>query len=94
MNDANDSQTWLSINDAAQHLGVHPRTLRRYIRDGKLNAMRLSHQIVRIRPTDMDTFLKQNVKVLTGTGTCYVPMPERPASPVEDYHGKAVSHAN
>lgn len=84
----------MSINDAAKHLGVHPRTLRRYIRDGKLTALRLGPQIVRIRKTDIGDFLKSNVRVITGTGTCYVPNPDHmkpDTRPVEDYHGKAIS---
>lgn len=66
-------ETWVSIAEAAEQLGVHPRTLRRYIRDGKLTVLRLSPQVVRIRPEDIATFLKGNIRVTTGTGTCYVP---------------------
>lgn len=68
-------ETWLSIAEAAEKLGVHPRTLRRYIGDGKLEAQRLSSQIVRILDADLNEFLEENVKVTTGTGTCYVPRP-------------------
>lgn len=73
MSVAAPEETWLSIADAADKLGVHPRTLRRYIGDGKLTAHRLSSQIVRIRPEDLDAFLADNIKMVTGTGTCYVP---------------------
>lgn len=93
MTQPNDTQAWLSINDAAEQLGVHPRTLRRYIRDGKLTALRLSAQIVRIRNDDIDDFLRKNLKVVTGTGTCYVPTPEKLlAKPVEDWHGKVTTN--
>jgi excisionase family DNA binding protein len=64
---------WVSIADAAEQLGVHPRTLRRYIRDEKLAVLRLSPQVVRVRPEDIEAFLEQNMKITTGTGTCYVP---------------------
>lgn len=70
-----NEETWLSISEAAGLLGVHPRTLRRYIRDGKLGVLRLSPQVVRIRSEDIDSFLGENIKVTTGTGTCYVPKP-------------------
>lgn len=73
---AKDEDTWLSIQQAADQLGVHPRTLRRYIRDGKLSVLRLSPQVVRIRTEDIGAFLKENIKVTTGTGTCYVPTPK------------------
>lgn len=71
-----NEEPWLSISEAAQHLGVHSRTLRRYIHDGKLTALKLSPQIVRIRKSDLGDFLKENVRVVTGTGTCYVPNPD------------------
>lgn len=67
---------WVSIGQAAEQLGVHPRTLRRYIRDQKLTVLRLSPQVVRIRPEDLDKFLDENIRIETGTGTCYVPRQE------------------
>lgn len=66
---------WVSIATAAEQLGVHPRTLRRYIRDEKLSVLRLSPQVVRISQRDIDQFLQENIKVTTGTGNCYVPKP-------------------
>lgn len=77
-----NEETWLSISEAAKQLEVHPRTLRRYIRDGKLNVLRLSHQVVRVRVEDIEAFLDDHIKVETGTGTCYVPTPrERKRTP-------------
>ena len=72
--------SWVSIAQAAEHLGIHPRTLRRYIRDGRFTVMRLSAQVVRIRPEDIEQFLEENIKIETGTGTCYVPRAEEPRS--------------
>jgi excisionase family DNA binding protein len=72
--------TWVSIADAAKQLGVHPRTLRRYIKDGKLTVLRLSPQIVRIRPEDIARFRVENIKVQTGTGTSYVERSQPPRS--------------
>lgn len=54
-------EIWVSIVDAAKHLGVHPRTVRRYIRDGRLPVSRISTQVVRIRLADIDRFLNDNV---------------------------------
>lgn len=74
---------WVSIATAAEQLGVHPRTLRRYIRDEKLSVLRLSPQVVRISQVDIDTFLEDNIKVTTGTGNCYVPKPPEVKAKVE-----------
>lgn len=52
---------WLSIAEAAAVIGVHPRTLRRYIKDGKLRVSRVSSQVVRISRNDIDDFLRANV---------------------------------
>lgn len=68
---------WVSIAKAAKDLDIHPRTLRRYINQGRLDVQRLSPQVVRIKPEDLRAFLVANVKVNTGTGNCYVPRPER-----------------
>jgi len=70
---ASREDSWVSIAQAAEKLGVHPRTLRRYIRDEKITVVRLSPQVVRIRPEDLRDFLDANVKITTGTGVCYVP---------------------
>lgn len=72
--------SWVSIAQAAEQLGIHPRTLRRYIRDGRLTVMRLSAQVVRIRPEDLTAFRDDNIRIETGTGTCYVPRVEEPRS--------------
>lgn len=70
----------MSIAEAAEQLEIHPRTLRRYIKDGRLTVMRLSQQVVRIRPEDLFRFRDQNIKVNTGTGICYVPRDEEPVA--------------
>lgn len=72
--------SWVSIADAAEQLGIHPRTLRRYIRDGRLDVMRLSAQVVRITPEALLEFRDDNIKIQTGTGTCYVPRAEEPST--------------
>lgn len=40
--------TWLTIREAADHLKVHPTTIMRYIKLGKLKVNRPSTHIVRI----------------------------------------------
>ena len=37
----NDSE-WLTVNDAARLSGYHPETLRELMRDGKINARKVS----------------------------------------------------
>lgn len=71
---------WVSIAQAAEGLGVHPRTLRRYIKDGRLSVLRLSAQVVRIRPEEIAQFTEENIKIVTGTGVCYVPRVPEPSS--------------
>jgi excisionase family DNA binding protein len=73
--------TGVPIAVAAEQLGVHPRTLRRYISTGRLRVVRYTSQVVRIHKADLDRFLEDNVLVNTGTGACYVPRQEKPALP-------------
>lgn len=47
-----------TIAEAAERIGVHPKTLRRRIAEGKLPAYRLGHQIVRLNPADVDALLR------------------------------------
>ncbi len=44
----------LSIRAAAEELGVHPHTIRRYIARGILRGYRLGPQTIRIRAEDLD----------------------------------------
>lgn len=67
---------WVTISDAAAMLGVNPRTLRRYIVEGRIKVERLSTQIVRVYLEDIKQFRKDNILIVTGTGGSYVPKPE------------------
>lgn len=72
-----DEDAGLTIGDAADDLGVHSRTLRRYINDGRIEAIRYSSQVVRIERAELKRFRQDNIRVVTGTGTCYVPRPPK-----------------
>ena len=76
--DTDRENTWLSIQEAADYIGVNPRTIRRYIRGGRLNPSRISNKVVRIRLADLDRLLEGAVdekKVPVSTA------PIRPAKP-------------
>jgi excisionase family DNA binding protein len=46
---------WLSVEQVAERLGLHVRTVRGYVRDGRLKAVRIGKQY-RIAQTDLDAF--------------------------------------
>jgi excisionase family DNA binding protein len=48
-------QDWLSVEQVADRLGLHVRTVRGYIRDGRLKAVRIGKQY-RIAQADLDVF--------------------------------------
>jgi excisionase family DNA binding protein len=47
----------VSIGDAADALAVSPRTVRRYISDGQLDAVRLSRKTLRIKVDSIERFI-------------------------------------
>lgn len=51
-------QGWLSVEQVAERLGLHVRTVRGYIRDGRLKAVRIGKQY-RIAPADLDALTGQ-----------------------------------
>jgi excisionase family DNA binding protein len=50
-----DKTEWLTVEQIAQELGVHPETIREYIRDGLLKAVQLKRSY-RIRRSDDEDF--------------------------------------
>ncbi|MCI0723404.1 MAG: helix-turn-helix domain-containing protein [Acidobacteria bacterium] len=56
----------LDVRQAAQHLNVSPWTLRLWIREGKLPAVRLGRRVL-LDPTDLRTFIDENrIRVAQG----------------------------
>lgn len=50
----NDPQRLITIQEAALRCGVHKNTLRNWILEGKLKAVRIGARIVRIDPAELD----------------------------------------
>ncbi|HEU5375507.1 MAG TPA: helix-turn-helix domain-containing protein [Ktedonobacteraceae bacterium] len=53
-----ENSEWLTVEQIAKELDVHPDTIREYIRDGSLVAVRLK-RAYRIRREDYEEFLRQ-----------------------------------
>lgn len=49
-------QDWFTTDEVAERLGLHVRTVRGYLRDGRLTAVRIGKQY-RIAREDLDAFL-------------------------------------
>jgi len=56
MSDNSENQ-YLTVDEAAQELRVHPETVRRFISAGDLPVTRLGHRTLRIKREDWDAFL-------------------------------------
>lgn len=52
-----DAIQYLSPTEVANSLGVHDRTVRRWIAEGRLKALRPSTRVIRIDPAELDRFL-------------------------------------
>ncbi|MCU0267904.1 MAG: helix-turn-helix domain-containing protein [Acidimicrobiales bacterium] len=57
--------TWLSTADAASYLGITPRTLYRFIDEGKINAYRFG-RVIRLKQVDVDAFI-ESCRIEPGT---------------------------
>lgn len=51
------SRRYVSLDEAAEYLGVSKVTLRRAIRDGRLRAKRMGRQLIRIDLRELDALL-------------------------------------
>lgn len=50
----------LTIAQISQALGTHPETVRRWIRTGKLPALKASKRTIRVRSDVIESLLKQH----------------------------------
>lgn len=51
-------RAYISINEAADYLGVTSRTIRQMVSDGRLRAYRSGHRLVRLRLEEIDAAMK------------------------------------
>ena len=54
---AEDEIQWLSTGEAADRLGITPRTLYRFIDEGQVAAYRFG-RVIRLKATDVDRFIE------------------------------------
>ena len=52
-------QEWYTVDEAAEELDMHPKTVRKRIREGKLKASRPSPRKTRIHYTDLARYLSK-----------------------------------
>jgi excisionase family DNA binding protein len=48
----------VSLTDAAKLLGVHTRTLRRYIAEGRIQGYRIGPRLVKVDTRDLDSLMR------------------------------------
>ena len=52
------ARRWASVKDAAEHLGVVPRTIRQMISDGRLRAYHNGARLVRVDLNELDASMR------------------------------------
>lgn len=52
------SRRFLTIEDAAERLGVNPKTIRRRIADGSLTGYRMGPRLIRVDVAEVDALLE------------------------------------
>ena len=62
---ASDEIRWLSTAEAANHLGITPRTLYRFIDEGQLPAYRFG-RVIRLKAHEVDAFI-EDCRIQPGT---------------------------
>jgi excisionase family DNA binding protein len=55
------SDEFLTVEQVAERLQMHPDTIRRYIRQKKMRAVRISPTNVRIRRSDLEKFIEERL---------------------------------
>ena len=48
----------LTVDQVAAELQLHPDTIRRFIREGKIKAVRISATVVRVKRSELDKFIQ------------------------------------
>ena len=62
---ADTTDSWMSSKDAAQRIGITPRTLYRFIDEGQIPAYRIG-RVIRLQRSDVESFIEQS-RVQPGT---------------------------
>lgn len=57
------SPSFLSVEEAAERLGVCSKTLRRWISSKRFPAIVYSKRVIRIREVDCDRFVEKNLTI-------------------------------
>jgi excisionase family DNA binding protein len=57
---------YISLDEAAEFLGVSSKTIRRLVSSGDLRAYRAGKRLVRLRSSDVESFLKPIATVAGG----------------------------
>lgn len=57
-----DDVEWLTYDGAGKIIGVCEKTVRLYVKQGRLKATKLSYKVVRIHRRDVDEFMERNRK--------------------------------
>jgi excisionase family DNA binding protein len=55
-----------SITEAAEYVGVSPKTLRRYIASGRITGYRTGPRLIRVDLTELDAVLLQRLPTAAG----------------------------
>jgi excisionase family DNA binding protein len=59
IDDAPSPIEWMGTQEAARYLGVTPRTLYRFINDGRVAAYKIG-RVIRLQRADLDGFIEAN----------------------------------
>ncbi|BCI83173.1 hypothetical protein MTY66_47980 [Mycolicibacterium sp. TY66] len=52
------ARQWIGLPEAAELCGVHYRTLRKWIAEGRLNAVRVGPKLLKVDAADLDKLMK------------------------------------
>lgn len=64
-----ETEVLLTPEEAARRLSVKPRSVRQWLRDGKLRGVRLAGAIWRVRPADLQAFIEAGFTTPPARGT-------------------------